>query len=312
MSSKMRPYNFARPSRLAGDLEQRLRAWFKAAAALAAKNWTKRLGFPVELDVQELAALSAADAVDKVSDNAFGFRLAEPRLEASLLALPRPLLLGLISGLLSDPVKALPADRDLTAVEESLGEYFVRAAWLRVVQQTWPGAAPLALTFQQKEPQPRYARMFPPGETIIVCVLLLRGPFGEQELYWLIPQKGLAAQLVQAGPGTGATAVTGRPARECIEALVRDLNLEFTVFLGSVELPLRQISQLRAGDVVILDQRFGELLTAAVDGKRKFQGWPGRVGNRQAFLIHTLLASMGPRAEMRGPTPVTTPELGKT
>src|SRR5713226_3967789 len=111
MSSKVRPYNFARPSRLAGDLEQRLRAWFKAAATLAAKSWTKRLGFPIELEVQELAAFSAADALEKVPDNVFGYRLAEPRLETSLLALPRPLLLGLISALLSDPVTALPTDR---------------------------------------------------------------------------------------------------------------------------------------------------------------------------------------------------------
>lgn len=289
MSNNLRPYNFARPSRLAGDLEQRLRSWFKAATTLAAKGWTKRLGFSVELDVQELAALSAADALEKVSDNAFGYRLAEQRLDASLLALPRPLLLGLISGLLNDPVADLPVDRELTSVEESLGEYLLRAAWLRIVQQTWPGTTPLALTLQQREPQPRYARIFPPGETVIVCVFRLGAPFGEQEWCWLIPQRGLAAQLLPGGPPPEATAVTGRPARECLEASVRDLKLQFTVLLGSVQLPLRHVSQLRPGDVVILDQRFGELLTAAVDGKKKFQGWPGRVGNRQALLIHALL-----------------------
>ncbi|HLJ97718.1 MAG TPA: FliM/FliN family flagellar motor switch protein [Gemmataceae bacterium] len=291
MSSKIRPYDFARPSRLAADLELRLRAWFKAAATLAAKSWSKRLGFPIELEVQELAALPAADALEKVAENAFGFRLAEPRLGTSLLALPRPLLLALISGLLSEPVSALPEDRDLTSVEESLGEHLMGAAWLRVLQQTWPGATPLALTLQQKETQPRYVRIFPPAENVIVCVFLLRGPFGEQEWYWLIPQRGLATDLVPAGSASEATAVTGRPTRECLEALVRDLKLEFTVLLGSVELPLRQVSQLRVGDVVILDQRCGDLLTAAIDGKKKFQGWPGRVGDHQALLIHAVLAS---------------------
>jgi flagellar motor switch protein FliM len=289
MSNRVRPYNFARPSRLASDLEQRLRAWFRAAAALAAKTWTKRLGFPIELEIQELSAFAAADAVERISDNVFGYRLAEPGLEASLLALPRPLLLALISGLLNDPASALPADRDLTTVEESLGEYFMRVAGLPALQQTWPGATPVALTLQQKEPQPRYARIFPTTETVIVCVFLLRGPFGEQELYWLIRERGLAAQLVRSGPTPPAAAVSGRPPRECLEDLVRELKLEFKVLLGSAELPLRQISQLKAGDVVILDQRFGALLTAVIDGKRKFQGWPGRVGNRQALLIHALL-----------------------
>jgi len=289
MSSKVQPYNFARPGRLPSDLEQRLRTWFKAAFALAARDWAKRLPFPLTVQVRELSALPAADALEKIPDNAFGGRLSEPRLGVSLLALPRPLLLALIAGLLGDAASALPADRDLTPVEEALWEYFVRTLWFPVLQQTWPGGEAFAPALEHQETNPRFARVFPPGEAVVACVLGFQGPFGEHEWYWLLSQRALSAQLAPTAAGPAATPVAARPARERLEVLVRDLTLEFSVSLGAVELPLAQISQLRVGDGVVLDQRCGEPLTTAVDGEKKFLGWPGRVGNRQAVMIQALL-----------------------
>lgn len=289
MSSNVQSYNFARPGRLPSDLEQRLRIWFKAAFALAARDWAKRLPFPLTVQVRELSALPAADALEKIPDNAFGCRLNEPHLGVSLLALPRPLVLALIAGLLGDAADVLPADRDLTPVEESLWEFFVRNLWFPVLQQTWPGGEGFAPALEHRESNPRFARVFPPGEPVVVCVLGLQGPFGEHEWCWLLSQRALSAQLASPAAAPPTTPIVARPARECLEVLVRDLTLEFSVSLGAVELPLAQISQLHVGDVVVLDQRCGEPVTAAVDGVKKFLGWPGRVGNRQAVMIQALL-----------------------
>lgn len=289
MSSKPQPYNFARPGRLPSDLEQRLRAWLKAVFALAASDWAKRLPFPVTLTAHELFGVPAADAMEMVPENAFGNRLTEPRLGVSLLAVPRPLLLALVAGLLGDAAGALPPDRDLTPVEESLWDFFVRNFWCPVLGQTWPASEMLAPAPEKAETNPRYARIFPRGESVVVCVIALQGPFGEHDWYWLLSQRALAAQLTPAVPAPTPATAPSRPARERLEGLVRDLTLEVGVSLGSVEVPLSQISRLRVGDVVVLDQRCGEPLTVSVEGKKKFLAWPGRAGNRQALMIQGLL-----------------------
>ena len=289
MSSKVQPYNFARPGRLPSELEQRLRTWFKAAFALAARDWAKRLPFALTVQVRELTALPAADALEKVSENAFGGRLNEPRLGVSLLAVPRPVLLALIASLLGGAPSVLPADRDLTPVEEALWEFFVRTLWFPVLQHTWPGGEGFALALEHKETNPRFTRMFPAGEPVVVCGLTFQGPFGEHDWYWLLSQRSLTAQLAPTAPAPAAPSAPTRPVRERLEVLVRDLTLEFSACLGTVELPLAQISQLRVGDVVVLDQRCGEPLAAAVDGNKKFRAWPGRVGNRQAVMVQALL-----------------------
>jgi flagellar motor switch protein FliM len=289
MSNKVQPYNFARPGRLPSDLEQRLRTWLKAAFALAARDWTKRLPFSFTMTVRELSAVPPADALEKIPDNAYGCRLNEPHLGVSLLALPRPLLLALLTGLLGNTAEALPPDRSLTPVEEALWEYFIRSLWFPVLQQTWPEGETFAPVLEQKEINPRFVRIFPASEPVVACVLGIQAPFGEHDWYWLLSQRALATNLVPTTVQPATAPIPARPPRECLESLVRDLTLEFSASLGSIELPLSQISQLRVGDVVVLDQRCGEPLTASVDGKQKFQGWPGRVGNRQAVMIHALL-----------------------
>ncbi len=62
-----------------------------------------------------------------------------------------------------------------------------------------------------------------------------------------------------------------------------------TVVLGTVELSLADLSRLSVGDVVILDQRVSEPLTAELAGQQKCAGWPGRVGTRQAFEVASFL-----------------------
>ena len=63
------------------------------------------------------------------------------------------------------------------------------------------------------------------------------------------------------------------------------MRLEISVQLGAARLPLHQLTRLRVGDLVILDQRVHEPLAAFVAGEQKFKGWPGRAGARQAFQI---------------------------
>jgi flagellar motor switch protein FliM len=59
--------------------------------------------------------------------------------------------------------------------------------------------------------------------------------------------------------------------------------------LGQAKLHVSELLNLRPGDVVVLDQRVSEPLSIEVCGTRKYVGWPGRVGNRQAFQIQGMV-----------------------
>jgi flagellar motor switch protein FliM len=282
-------YDFRKPSRLSGDLEQRLGGWLRSICRLIPDHWARHMPFRVEMELQRLEALTAQEALVHLPDALIGYRMvrgAEPA-EAFLL-LPRPLVLALVAAMVGAAASSLPEDRELTVVEDSLCDYLVQHLMLPVFQETWPGREGLALTVRQKESNPKYARVFAPDALVVVGTFAVRGPFGEQAWYWIEPQKRLLelfAELRQEGPGA-AQQVAGR---QRMEELVRQLPVEIAVTLGKAELPLLSLARLHAGDLIILNQRVSEPLAASVAGEKKLRVWPGRVGSRQAVQIESLL-----------------------
>ena len=282
-----KPYNFRKPDRLAGTLEQRLTAWLRAAGQLAAVKSARLLPFRVEMMPRSLEIAPPAEALARLSDAAIAYRAAfagEP--PHMLFVWPRPLALALVTGLLGETPAALPEDRELSAVELSLFEYLMQNLPAVVLQETWTGTTPLKLAVHEREPSPRWTRLFVKAEQVLLCSFTMRGSFGEQDWYWLAPYQVLHELVNRAG--ADEPALIQQEASRKLGTLVRELPVEVAVELGTVELSLAQLAGLAPGDLLILNQRVSEPLIARLDNRAKFRGWPGRVGSRQSLQIESV------------------------
>lgn len=195
-----KPYNFRKPDRLAGTLEQRLTAWLRVAGQLAAVKAARLLPFRIEMAPRGLEIASPSEALARLSDAMIGYRVAfagEP--PTMLFAWPRPLALALIAGLLGQTPAALPEDRELSTVELSLLEYLIQDLPALVLQETWSGSTPLRLTVSEREPSPRWTRLLIKAEQVLQCALTIRGSFGEQDWYWLAPDQAMHEHVTVPG-----------------------------------------------------------------------------------------------------------------
>src|SRR5579884_2001370 len=277
-------YDFRKPGRLPGDFEHRLGAWLRDSCNLAPATWTRTAGFRAEVSLRGLEIGRPADALARMEETALGYQAnLEPAAITTLIVLPRSLALLLVTSALGDGSTAPPADRELTMVDEALCEYAVQDLLLAPLQEAWAGAEPVRVRLRQREPNLRRTRILPLDENIVVATFLIQGPFGEQQWHWLVPHQGLLeliAQSVQGPAGSQEAAVRPR-----LESTVREVPVEVSVQLGHARLPLHQLTRLRVGDLIILNQRVTEPLVALVARAQKLRGWPGRAGSRQAFQI---------------------------
>lgn len=287
----VQPYDFGKPERTGGgqplpsDLERDLAGWLGDSCALAGRSWGRHFPFRVELKCGRIDALRATDALERLPEGAVVYRFpVHTETNFTALALPRPVALALAAGLLGESVEQLAADRELTAVEESLCEYLIQDFLLAALRETWTGRESLLIGATQKIANPRWARLFPPSESVVRCALLLGGPFGDHECWWLLSLGGLLQQFGQAKSGQ-ESAGPGSPSP--LEKVAHEIRVELCVLLGNVRVSLAQLAQLRPGDMVILDQRVAEPLSVHISGVQKFKGWPGRVGSRQALQIES-------------------------
>lgn len=204
----------------------------------------------------------------------------------TLLVMPRQLALALVAGMLGDPCAELPADRAVTPVEESLGELLLQHL-LAALCEAWPGEEPLALRLTQAEPIPKRTRVFGRDNHVVVCRFTARGPFGEPDWHWLIPQQALVDLFDQGAQGQNCSQEAS--VRPRLEAIVREMPLEVTVKLGAAELEVSQLARLRVDDLVVLNQRVAEPLEACVASEPRFRVSAGRIGAKQAFQIESLV-----------------------
>lgn len=278
------PYNFQKPGPLATAQEEQFAEWLRQAAALATRVWQRQLPINLELAYRGSDALRAAQALQGLPEGMLGWRLALHNQLSTVTLWPRSLILAVVAVLLGDDAAELPAERELTVVEESLFEFFLKDLLFPKLQETWTGRVPLQPELGAKEPHPRWLRMFEPDESLVVTSMSLTGGFGTQEWRWLLPKKGLLASLDADGAAAENPAVVQRRLQE----LVRNMPVEIVVKLGTAELPLVQLAHLQVGDVVVLDQRINQPLRVMVGGQEKMRGWPGRQGTRQGLQIDHL------------------------
>jgi flagellar motor switch protein FliM len=276
-------YDFTKPGRFAGEWQHRLGAWFRLAFAAANKRWAKELPVAIDGAVTAVDVGYAGKCLAALPEGTVGFRVqAASGRVPTFLTLPRLSLLRVISVMLGDTASA-SADRELTLIEENLADYFLVQYWLPFFREAWPAAELVAWELQQRESNPQASRFFPAEESLVVLNWRLRGPWGEDAGAWFFQKRGLFEALGDKA-GTAAETIPPPALAARREAIVHQLPLVVEFVLGSAELKLSQLSQLRVGDVVLLDQGT-EGMVARTGGQNLFRGQAGRLGSRKAFQV---------------------------
>jgi diguanylate cyclase (GGDEF)-like protein len=67
-----------------------------------------------------------------------------------------------------------PADREMSVVEQSLCEYLMQNLVIAVLQETWTAATSLTMTVGERDPSPRWTRLFVKAEQVLRFSFVLR------------------------------------------------------------------------------------------------------------------------------------------
>jgi flagellar motor switch protein FliM len=273
-------FDFRKPP--PGELGRQVHRWLTAACRRAGDPWFRLLPYAASVAVGHVEVVGAVAALSALPDDAVAIPLvAEGDDGTVLLVLRRPFLLALLAGLVGEKPTALPADRDPTELELSLVGYLARELFLDPIERAWPAARPPHFA-PGTLAAPRVAWPGGSADLVLFATLDATAPFGEHPVYLIVPRAGLGARLAAADlrPEPPPPAPSAH-----IEALVREMPVELTVLLGTADLTMRELSALRAGDVVVLQQKVDQPLAGLLSGERKFRVWPGVIGERAAVVI---------------------------
>jgi flagellar motor switch protein FliM len=243
--------------------ERQAREWLEAASRRSARSTAG-----VEWQLHSAGKSFIRDAFAGLPDSAQGFAL-EINSQPSCLVIPRPVLLWMLTRALGEQLPELPPDREITTVERDSLSYLI-PQFFEPMRAVWPTSTP---------PQ---IRLIEYGNPKAICRLPLDQPNVVAFLRPIVG--GDAAKIILAFPmnllSQPSAALPKIPPfdRSELEFVVKHLPIDFTVLLGSAVLDVARLSQLKTGDVIVLDQRVNTPLVAQIGGVPRFHVWPGAIG----------------------------------
>ncbi len=280
-------YDFRKPARLPPEWHKLLHGWFHTAAALASRGWGKNLSVPLENAGVLMEDFYAQAALAALPGDSIGQHITlGPGRVPTLLVLRRSVLLNLVGVMLGE--EQAQEDRELTVVEEQLAEYFLLNHWIPYYRECWPGPVPLSWQLGPREIEPQYSRLFAPGEVLLQLDWQVRGPFGDGRGQWLFPRQALV-QALQTEAELAAQSVDEKEITARKVQIVRSLPLAVECILGTAQFSLSELSQLQVGDVLLLDQKSGDRVTALVGGRQMYRAQVGKNGSWKAFRIESFI-----------------------
>lgn len=276
-------HDFTRPPGLHPDHQAKLTQWLRQAGSFLSEVFTG-LSLPVKVSFENCATGWPVDSLKAWPDRTLAYQVSLANCDArSILAIPNPFAVSMIGNLLGETSTELPAERDLSPAEISVGEFLISTILSGLVDSWIDETNHITLQMADRESLLRRTKTFKPSEPIAICHIRLETSVGTTACCWMLP-----GEFVMTLFGTTQRTRNAAPdasTRVQLESLVRGMNTEVAIRLGSVQLSAPQLANLRVGDLVVLDQRVSDPLQATIANEPRFWGWPGQVGQRQAYVI---------------------------
>lgn len=196
------------------------------------------------------------------------------------------LVFAIIDRLLGGPGQITSKVRELTEIEESLIKTVINRILINL-QEAWKSMLEVEFQILDLETNPQFAQIAPPNDIVVLITFEAKVAETSGMISLCIPYSVLepnigkfSAQQWFSGIRMAAHSES-KIIRKELEKVMVDLSAE----LGDVDLTLKDLIDLRQGDVVRLDMPISRDLRVLVGGKPAFYAHPGSVGKRLGVQI---------------------------
>jgi len=285
------PVDLLRPNLLSAEQMRSLELVFQGSANLLAAVMSDKLRFEMECDCVAVEQIRFQSWLGMLGTSNCIYVMRAPGVPSPVLcSWTTELLYGAVDRILGGLGKVNKVPKELSAAEYTVADAFVAPCIERLASST-KEVLPTGWELGNRSTNPSFAQVLPLQDVVLSVHFQVGGDFLLGDMRMVLPytvlEPGLTA--LAASRAQAKEDITG--AREMLGKNLLPVEVDLTVQLGETLLPLRQLLELKIGDVVPLQTRLGDELKAPVQGVPKFKGQVGSLGGRRAYRISTVLES---------------------
>jgi flagellar motor switch protein FliM len=286
---KIKIYDFKRPDKFSKEQIRTVSIMHETFARLTTTSLSAQLRSLVQVHVASVDQLTYEEFIRSIPNpTTLAVINMDPLKGSAILEIDPAITFSIIDRLFGGQGEGAKITRDLTDIEHSVMESII-VRILGNMREAWSQVIDLRPRLGQIETNPQFAQIVPPTEMVVLVTLETKVGEVEGMMNFCIPYltiepiiSKLSAQYWYSTVRRGATTENLNILRERLSTIAVSVVAE----IGSMDLTVRDVLSLRAGDVIRLQNtRTDDPMYLKVGNKPKFLCKPGMVGNKLAVQI---------------------------
>jgi len=296
LAKKAEPFDFRRPDRIA---KSQLRA-----IHLLHDNFVRNLVSSLSAYLRSYLMVNLV-SVEQLSYAEFLECLPSPTCIVSLnlrpydgnavMELNSSLIFPILEILLGGNGKASTTiQREITEIEQSLLDGLFRII-LHDLKEAWKGVTLIDFSIDSLETEPQFLQILAPSEAVVAIAIEIR--LGETIGMMNIAMPSIVIKMMrQKFDQQWSVRKTESTSNEQVRILdlIRPAVMEAQVLLDGPTLLLKDMMELKEGDVLTFDYPVDKPLDLTVNGKLKFHGQIATVGQKLGFAVEQVRCPASP------------------
>jgi len=281
-------YDFKHPNRVSKDQLRTLQSIHEAFAKTFNAYLAVRLRTIVDINLISVDQLQYSEFILSISDPSciYIFRVEELN-GVGILEISPQFVLYIVDRLFGGKGGAVEETRVITSIEQTVMKKIMEKA-MENLATAWQQVAPLTFILEGFESNPDVVQIAPPGETVITISLEIKIQDTSSLMNLCFPYLTLEDVISRLNV-QHFVSMTKKEISEKESGLINDRMklsaLPVISYLGETSITVKDLLELKVGDVVKLDKKVGEFLEVEIGNSKKFLGNPGISGKKKAVKI---------------------------
>lgn len=267
------------------DTAESFRSWVAKSSSYFSAFWSEATGYSAQLTLAAITTETYGALLENISkDDVSSVAEIGDISSTQWYASPEQWRV-LVAELLAYGEEDTISEGPLSAIEQSLVTLCLESL-ASSFTDAWMGSEALPIAAGPLVKDPRKSRLFRAKDLVTKATVNVQLKSGSFKINWLLPKQKTCDLL--------ESAIDRREKGEpdvLSPQMVQKVPVEIITALGKASIPMAQLSTLEAGQLVMLDQRIDQPITAYVDQRPFYECWPGRLGGQQALQVVSCLHS---------------------
>src|SRR5262245_47176568 len=288
-SIEVRAYDFKRPERVSKDQMRALQTLHEAFARNFGASLSGFLRTIVEVKVATCEQMTYSEFISGLP-NPTSFNLIQPgKLEGQMCLEISPLIIyPIIDRLLGGTSQDLfIPQRPMTLIETRLISS-VTTRGLAALSEAWGTVKEMSFTIAATESNPQLVQIVPPNEVVVVVGFELKMSNRAGTMNLCIPYNVMEPVIEELSAQSWFAAAKNQRSKVVEEQIGRGLSrasVGVTGMLATTTITLRDLVEMRSGDVISTDKPAAQNVVVSVEGERKFLAQIGQYKGKRALRI---------------------------